>query len=137
MRGTRCPNRYTVPLVVPRAIARNHDCVLVVESGGGLAVAVAESSFGPSGVGASLQLDSDSRSELLLFHEGPSRILISTAQPEAVERVAREHSVEALRIGDTIEGRLTIRSPNGKLVDCEVERLRQLWEKALENTLRA
>ncbi len=52
-------------------------------SDGGLAVALAECSFGPDEIGAQIELDSDLRPELLAFHEAPSRILISTAQPEA------------------------------------------------------
>ena len=48
-------------------------------SDGGLAVALAECSFGPAEIGASIDLDSDLRPEMLAFHEAPSRILISTA----------------------------------------------------------
>ena len=52
-------------------------------SDGGLAVALAECSFGPAGIGAQIDLDSDLRPELLAFHEAPSRILISTANAQA------------------------------------------------------
>ena len=51
-------------------------------SDGGLAVAAAECCLG--GVGAALHFESDLSPEFLLFHEGPSRILISTASPDAV-----------------------------------------------------
>ncbi len=44
-------------------------------SDGGLAVALAECCFGPAGIGAQIDLDSDLRPEILAFHEGPSRIL--------------------------------------------------------------
>src|SRR5262249_25967012 len=71
-------------------------------SDGGLAVALAESSFGPAGVGARIDLDSDLRRELVLFHEGPSRVLVSTAEPERVAGIARRHGVEAPVIGITI-----------------------------------
>jgi phosphoribosylformylglycinamidine synthase len=104
-------------------------------SDGGLAVAVAESSFGPAGVGASLELDGTLPKELLLFHEGPSRILISTERPDEVQRIAREHSIEAPQIGVTIKGRVTIRSREGSLIDCGVGHLKQLWEEALEKML--
>ena len=106
-------------------------------SDGGLAVAAAESSFGPAGVGADLQLESGMRGEYLLFHEGPSRILISTDQPEAVEAIAKKHAVEAPRIGATIVGRLVIRNQGTVLVDREIGRLRQGWAGALETMLRA
>src|SRR5579862_2962118 len=46
-------------------------------SDGGLAVAAAECSFGSAGVGARIDLRSDLAPEFLLFHEGPSRILVS------------------------------------------------------------
>ena len=52
-------------------------------SDGGLAVALAECCFGPAEIGAQIDLDSDLRPEVLAFHEAPSRILISTAHPEA------------------------------------------------------
>ncbi len=68
-------------------------------SDGGLAVALAECSFGPAEIGAAIDLDSDLRPEMLLFHEGPSRILISTAHPEKVAAIAEKHGVEAPRGG--------------------------------------
>ena len=104
---------------------------------GGLAVAAAESSFGPAGVGADLQLESGMRGEYLLFHEGPSRILISTDRPEAVQAIAAKHAVEALRIGATIEARLVIRNQATVLVDRELGRLKNCWAGALEKMLRA
>jgi phosphoribosylformylglycinamidine synthase len=106
-------------------------------SDGGLAVAAAESSFGPAGVGADLRLDSGMRGEHLLFHEGPSRILISTDAPDAVEAIAKKHGVEAPRIGATIEGRLVIRNRGTVLVDREIARLHDGWAGALESMLRA
>ena len=51
-------------------------------SDGGLAVALAETSFRPAGVGAEIDLDSNLRPERLLFHEGPSRVLVSTADAQ-------------------------------------------------------
>jgi phosphoribosylformylglycinamidine synthase len=106
-------------------------------SDGGLAVAAAECSFGPAGVGAELDLESGLRLEHLLFHEGPSRILISTDKPEAVEEVARDHGVEAPRIGVTIEGRLVIRNGGTVHVDREIARLKESWAGALEKMLRS
>jgi phosphoribosylformylglycinamidine synthase len=106
-------------------------------SDGGLAVAVAESSFGPAGVGAELDLDSEMRSEFLLFHEGPSRILVSTDKPDEVAAVARKHGVEAPRIGATIEGRAVIRRRGTVLVEREVSHLKDLWAGSLERMLRS
>lgn len=103
-------------------------------SDGGLAVALAECSL--QGIGAEADLPSDDRSEFLLFHEGPSRILISTQRPEAIERIAAKHAVRALHLGRTRRGVLRIRQRGRLLVDCEVERLRRPWASALEQALR-
>ena len=71
---------------------------------GGLAVALAECSFG--GIGAEVNLESALAPEFLLFHEGPSRIVVSTSSPQRVEEICRKHSVECVTIGETIAGRL-------------------------------
>ncbi|MCC7174898.1 MAG: phosphoribosylformylglycinamidine synthase subunit PurL [Bryobacterales bacterium] len=105
-------------------------------SDGGLAVAVAESAFGPAGVGAELDLDSDMRAGFLLFHEGPSRILISTERPDEVAGIARKHGVEAPRVGATIGGRVVIRQRGTVLVEREVALLKKLWAGSLEKALR-
>ncbi len=106
-------------------------------SDGGLAVALAESSFGPAGVGAEIELESHLRPELLLFHEGPSRILISTSDPDAVAALAREHGVEATRLGATIAGRVVVRAKGTVLVDREVAALKETWAGALGKMLRS
>ena len=63
-------------------------------SDGGLAVAAAECC---ANVGASLRARSRPlRPEFLLFHEAPSRVLISTAEPGKVAAIAARHGVEAL-----------------------------------------
>ncbi len=105
-------------------------------SDGGLAVALAECSFGPAGIGAALDLASDMRPEFLLFHEGPSRILISTERPGEVQRIAEEHGVPALLAGATVAGRLSITNRGRRLIDCELQRLKSTWEGALEAALK-
>jgi len=108
---------------------------------GGLAVALAESCA--EGMGASILLDTALRPEFALFHEGPSRIVLSASKPEAVEKIARDNNIECLRLGVTMKERLQI--SNGSAthagtqavmwIDCRVERLREVWENALENLL--
>jgi phosphoribosylformylglycinamidine synthase len=122
--------RATRELVHQRAIESAHDL-----SDGGLAVAIAESSFGPGGVGADVNLDCDVQPELLLFHEGPSRILVSTRDREAVMATAAQHAIHALPIGDTLDARVTIRNRGEVLIDERVAELRKLWAGALENLL--
>jgi phosphoribosylformylglycinamidine synthase len=100
---------------------------------GGLGVALAECCA--EGIGASVSLNTGLRPEFALFHEGPSRILLSTTQPETVEKIARENKVECLRLGVTMKERLQISNSSETWIDCRVDRLREVWENALENLL--
>jgi phosphoribosylformylglycinamidine synthase len=102
---------------------------------GGLAVAIAECSFGPADIGADIVLDSDLRPELLLFHEGPSRILVSTADPRRVAEIAAKYNVEATDIGVTLESRVRIRNRNEILIESSVAELKDLWSHALPHLL--
>ena len=102
-------------------------------SDGGLAVALAECAV--NGIGAAIEMATELRPELALFHEGPSRILVSTAVPEAVERIARGHNIDAVRIGVTMKERLRIGDGSVTWIDSPVDRLRQVWENALAEQL--
>jgi phosphoribosylformylglycinamidine synthase subunit PurL len=102
-------------------------------SDGGLAVALAECAY--NGVGASIEIPTDLRPEFALFHEGPSRILISTAAPEQVEEIARKYNVEALRVGVTMNSRVRIGDGSATWIDSPVDRLKQVWENALAEQL--
>ena len=105
-------------------------------SDGGLAVALAECCFGAAGIGAQVDLASDLRPEILLFHEGPSRILLSTADPKKVEEMAQKHGVEAPVIGRTMEKGLEIRQRNQTLGAWELSALESSYEQSLETQLR-
>ena len=89
-----------------------------------------------SGVGASIDLESDLRPEWLLFHEGPSRVLISTAAPEKVQAIAAKHGVEAPLVGATTPGRIEISARGKILVSDAVSRFQSGWDKALEDHVR-
>ncbi len=104
-------------------------------SDGGLAVALAEC-YG-DGIGAAIEIATDLRPEFALFHEGPSRILVSTAVPEAVEEIARKHDVEALRIGVTMKEGCGSDDGSVTWINSPVDRLKQVWENALAEQLRA
>src|SRR5262249_49865186 len=104
-------------------------------SDGGLAVALAECSFGPNGIGAQLDIDSDLRPEFLAFHEAPSRILISTANPKRVIAIAAMHGVEAPVVGVTIEKGIEIRQRSITLGSWEIAALKQAYDHALESNL--
>jgi phosphoribosylformylglycinamidine synthase len=102
-------------------------------SDGGLAVAIAECTFG--GIGAKIEVEWDIRPEFLLFHEGPSRILVSTQHADEVKKIALFHEVESPRIGVTMKERLQIRNGPTTLVDCSLDILHETWDQALEKLL--
>jgi phosphoribosylformylglycinamidine synthase len=105
-------------------------------SDGGLAVALAECSFGPAEIGAAIDIDSDLRPEMLAFHEGPSRILISTAYPGKVAAIAEKHGIEAPVVGVTIEKGMEIRQRAMTLGSWEIATLRAAYGGALESYVR-
>ncbi|MEQ1884323.1 MAG: phosphoribosylformylglycinamidine synthase subunit PurL [Bryobacteraceae bacterium] len=100
---------------------------------GGLAVALAECCV--SGIGADIKFKTTLRPELALFHEGPSRVLVSTADPDAVERIAAENNIEVVRLGVTMKGGLRIGDGSVTWIDSPVDRLKQVWENALASQM--
>jgi phosphoribosylformylglycinamidine synthase len=118
-------------MVSSRAVTSAHDL-----SDGGLAWALAECSFGKE-IGAEVELHSTLPPELLLYHEGPSRVIVASDQPEQVIALATQYGVPALRIGRTREGRLSIRNQGQTLIETSVAALKQRWATALEGKLHA
>src|SRR6185437_8083712 len=119
-------------LVRSRAVESAHDL-----SDGGLAVTLAECSFGAAGVGAEIKMDSDLPPTLLLFHEGPSRVLVSSENPQAVLDLARKNSVEAVQIGVTLKSRVVVCNRTETFFDLRIEDLKQVWENSLNHLLHA
>jgi phosphoribosylformylglycinamidine synthase subunit PurL len=117
-------------MVIEGQVESAHDL-----SDGGLAVGLAECSAGGIGAVVSVEWAGQEPAPLALFHEGPSRVLISTAVPEAVERIAQEHNVEAVRIGVTMKEVLRIDLNGVTVVDCATAELRGARENALERVL--
>jgi phosphoribosylformylglycinamidine (FGAM) synthase-like enzyme len=104
-------------------------------SDGGFAVTMAECSFGPKGIGACVYLDQEGPLELVLFHEAPSRIIVSTNAPKAVQQIAFKHGVVCTQIGNTKADRLEISNRKQWVIDCAVSELKQPWENSLERLL--
>lgn len=105
--------------------ASAHDC-----SEGGLAVALAEACItGPAPVGADISLPPGARADLVLFGEGPSRIL--TSVPREAQRhfegLMREWHVPWKWIGTVGGERLTIRIGGQLMVDLSLEQLSHAW----------
>ena len=106
-------------------------------SDGGLAVAVAESSFGASGIGARLRIESELPAHYVLFHEAPSRILLSlSSDAEAkVLEIAGRFSVAAPVIGVTVTGQIAVSVNGEESVRQEIDALKAPWDGALEKLL--
>jgi phosphoribosylformylglycinamidine synthase len=123
--------QYAVRRMIEEGVVESaHDL-----SDGGLAVALAECSFGPAEVGAQVEFHSHLRPEVLAFHEGPSRILISTSQAKRVAAIAEKFEVEAPVVGVTIEKGIEIRQRSMTLGSWEIAALKAAWEGALEANL--
>jgi phosphoribosylformylglycinamidine synthase len=116
-------------MVLNGAVESAHDV-----SDGGLVWALAECAF-PSGVGVEVELDSDLGPELLLYHEGPSRVVVSTSDAAKVEALAAARGVPAVRIGRTTDGSLAIRNRGAVLIETAVAPLKEKWATALETML--
>jgi len=104
-------------------------------SDGGFGVGLAECSFGPAEIGAQIDLGSHLRPEVLMFHEAPSRILVSTSNPKRIAEIAKKHEVEAPVIGTTIEKGIEIRQRSITLGSWEIAALRAAYESSLEHQL--
>ena len=72
----------------------------------------------------------------MLFHEGPSRVLISTSEPRRILEIAAEHGVEAIQIGYTVLDRIAITNRRRPLIYGDIAKFKDGWEKALENYVR-
>ena len=124
---------------------------------GGLAVALAECCAG--GMGANIALASELLPAFALFHEGPSRVLISIRDDayQAIFEIAKRHNVGCLNIGTTMKARLVVNnqplparqeftrnvvleqlaetSGKGPWIDLPVAQLHEVWENALPERL--
>ena len=119
-------------LIQNRLIVSAHDC-----SEGGLAVALAESTF-PLNVGAEVDLTSnESFAEAVLFGEDASRVVITCDQrnAEIIQRTAIQWGLRADRIGRTVPEKLSIRIDGKPAVQASVSELRQIWDSALSQAL--
>jgi phosphoribosylformylglycinamidine synthase len=107
---------------------------------GGLAVALAECCFNFESVsqGGDFELgDEDggddfddtepTRTDALLFSEGPSRMIVSTRDPEAVEARAAQGGVPCRRLGRVGGTHLTLRSGGVQLTRHSVSELLSAW----------
>jgi phosphoribosylformylglycinamidine synthase II len=126
--------RAILELITAGAIDSAHDC-----SEGGLAVALAEATFG-KGVGCAAELGGHGLApEFVLFGEDASRIVISCdpANLARIKEVAAKHGVAAERLGETGSSNLEIRIEGKAVVSASIAELRDVYENALERALRS
>jgi phosphoribosylformylglycinamidine synthase len=107
-------------------------------SDGGLAVALAQSSFA-KGIGATVEQQPALMAHPLfgLFAEPASTVLV-TSDPSRlaeIEKLAAQYSFNAVRIGTTGGKKLEISVYGDTLISARVEELRKPWAKSLEATL--
>ncbi len=104
---------------------------------GGLAVALAECCWtGPARIGARVSLDPAVRVEALLFGESTGRVLVATADAEAILARAAAAGVPAQPIGETGGERLRIGAQGGApWIDGDVAHLAAIWEQGIPRRL--
>jgi len=109
-----------------------HDC-----SDGGLAVCLAESCF-VSNIGVELSLAADGASEIALFGEQASRVVVSCdpANTQHIQQHAGRHGISAEVVGKTSAAHeLTIRRDGKTLVSAGISELKKVWDQALQIAL--
>ncbi|MFY0544832.1 phosphoribosylformylglycinamidine synthase subunit PurL [Brevibacillus sp. H7] len=101
-------------------------------SEGGLGVALAESCFGQE-MGATVELATELRTDIALFSESQSRILLSVkaADAEAVLALANELGVPAQAIGTTGGNRLVVKVNGGEAINAPLSDLKAAWKDAI------
>ncbi|HTS60356.1 MAG TPA: phosphoribosylformylglycinamidine synthase subunit PurL [Terriglobales bacterium] len=109
-----------------------HDC-----SEGGIATALAESTFAHE-VGAAIQLNAEGLApEFVLFGEDASRIVISCdhANVSRIKSLASKYGISAESIGETVREKLEIMVDRRPVVLSPVRALRECYESGFEAAL--
>jgi phosphoribosylformylglycinamidine synthase len=124
-----------VALAQERLVHSAHDC-----SDGGLAVTLAECTFGAGGIGAEVSLEGltvakDARVNCAaaLFGESASRVVVSASPDQVTEvlQLAAKAGVPARVIGETGGNRLRIAVAGSIEVDVALEQAEQVWSDAI------
>ena len=85
-------------------------------SDGGLAVTLAECAT--AAIGATVNLDSGLDPAYLLFHEAPSRIVVTTRNRTDVNAICERHGIQCEAIGVTMELIFDVSSRGRKWIEC-------------------
>ncbi len=106
-------------------------------STGGFLINVLESLF-PTEFGAELELYCEERPDYFLFSEMPTRVVVSveSSLTDRVKDFLEEKGIEWMYVGRVTEERILKVSYNGKVIlEEDVERLKEVWERSLEEAL--
>lgn len=108
-------------------VSSAHDC-----SNGGVAVTLAESTFG-EGLGAEVDVTSPWDPIVFLFSESQSRAVLSIPPQhgDAFRQLLEEMGVPCAEIGRVTGDRLTVRVNGQQVIDTPVQDLRSIWEGAI------
>ena len=132
--GEAALQKAIIELIGAGLVESAHDC-----SEGGLAVALAESSFSKA-IGCTVSVSSQGvASEFVLFGEDASRIVVSCdpANVARIKEVAAPHGISADVLGETVSGKIEIKVDDRIVVSANVAELRDEFEGALERALRS
>ena len=82
-------------------------------------------------------LNSDIRTDALLFGESQSRIILSCKEKSLnrIKKIAKKHKTSLQVIGSTGGKRLMISDNGNKLIDVSLEELQDTWANALERDI--
>jgi phosphoribosylformylglycinamidine synthase len=134
LEGEAALQKTIIELIGSGLIDSAHDC-----SEGGLAVALAESSFANE-IGCSVNVSSQGLSpEFVLFGEDASRIVISCDPTDVarIKEVAGKAGIFAESLGETVSGNLEIKVDGRVVMSASISELRDEYEGALERALRS
>src|SRR5579862_1431144 len=123
---------------------RVHDCVRAILaeglaesahdlSDGGLAVALAECCT--EEIGARIDISPAERIDFALFGEAPSRILVTSLNPDRIREIALRFEVECPIIGVTMKERLQVGNETSMWIDSATTDLKQSFESSLAQLL--
>jgi phosphoribosylformylglycinamidine synthase subunit PurL len=107
-----------------------HDC-----AEGGVAVTLAEGCVsGPALIGCTVTLAESHRSDLALFGEGPSRLVVTveTERASAFEALMAEWLLPWCWIGQTGGARMVVEMGGRTVVNADLGRLRTVWRNGFE-----
>jgi phosphoribosylformylglycinamidine synthase II len=124
-----------VKLASERAISSAHDV-----SDGGLAVTLAESSFGSPGLAADVVLTAaatNEPAEITLFGESGARAVVTApaASLARVNQIAAQYKVSMQNIGTVARSEFRIQYTGSPVIQGSVDSFRQVWSESLQKAI--